>query len=142
MSMAADLAGLENKVMADYMERNGEKRNHLLWIDFVKENFETTAANLKERNLAFPPEASSSKTESTTIPKECQYRTCSISLKNIRRKDFSTDITNIVDNKMKESMIKLSDYRCRFFPVVQMMILTLKNHTFVTSNGQMVLKEM
>ena len=28
MSMAADLAGPKRYVMADYMEKNGEKRNH------------------------------------------------------------------------------------------------------------------
>lgn len=52
----------------------------------VKENFETTAENLKERNLAFPPEASSSKKESTAAPEECEYRTCSISLKKQEEK--------------------------------------------------------
>lgn len=70
--MAADLAGPENKVMAEHMEKNGEKRNNLPWVGFVKENFETTPANLKERNWAFPPEAPSLKTEPTATPKECE----------------------------------------------------------------------
>ncbi|ORE03758.1 hypothetical protein BCV72DRAFT_314585 [Rhizopus microsporus var. microsporus] len=125
ISKAADLAGLERSVMTDYMDKNGEKRNHLLWMDFVKGNFETTAENLKERNLAFLPEASSSKKESTITPEEYEYRTCSISLKRIR-KDLSIDITDIIDNKMKESTIKLSDYCCRFFSIIQMMALTIK----------------
>ncbi|ORE06181.1 hypothetical protein BCV72DRAFT_329352 [Rhizopus microsporus var. microsporus] len=125
ISMAVDLAGLERSVMTDYMDKNGEKRNHLLWVDLVKENFEITAENLKERNLAFPPEASSSKKESTATPEEYEYRTCSISLKRIR-KDLSINITDIIDNKMKESTIKLSDYFCRFFSIIQMMALRIK----------------
>lgn len=39
-------------------------------------------------------------------------------------------------------MIKLSDYRCRFFAIIQMMAMTIKNHAFVTSNGQVGLQEL
>lgn len=123
------------------MERNREKRNCQLWIDFVKENFQSTAEILKEKNLAFPQDASSSKKEATATSKECECRSCSISLRKIRRKDLSTNITDIVDNKIKESMIKMNDYRARFFSITHMMAIILKNHVFATRNNQVELQE-
>ncbi|ORE03701.1 hypothetical protein BCV72DRAFT_244179 [Rhizopus microsporus var. microsporus] len=112
--------------MTDYMEKNGEKGDYQLWIDFIKKHFQSTAETLKENNLAFPQETSSSKKEATATSKECEYRTCSISVNKAKRKDSPKSVADIVDKKTKYFMFKINDYCARFFVITQIMASNTK----------------
>jgi hypothetical protein len=60
LSNAASLAGLENSVMKNFMDNNGDKLVVDLFKDYVNKNFTSIADFLKQRNTSSASEISSS----------------------------------------------------------------------------------
>ncbi|CAO3636577.1 unnamed protein product [Mucor hiemalis] len=60
MTNAASFAGLEPSTMRNFMENNASKLPINLWKDYVENNFDTIALELKRKNLSFASAQSSS----------------------------------------------------------------------------------
>ncbi|CAO3646917.1 unnamed protein product [Mucor hiemalis] len=68
MTNAANFAGLEPNTMRNFMENNASKLPINLWKDYVENNFDTIALELKRKNLSFASAQSSSSSAQSTSP--------------------------------------------------------------------------
>jgi hypothetical protein len=99
LSNAASFAGLKISVMKSFMDNNGDKLVVDLFKDYVNKNFTSIADFLKQRNTLSASESSSSLEE-----QQEEFRTFSISLKKILRKDLPEEIENIIKTKIEASL--------------------------------------
>jgi hypothetical protein len=108
-----------------------------LFKDYVNKNFISIADFLKQRNTLSASESSSSFEE-----QQEEFRTFSISLKKILRKDLPEEIENIIKTKIKASLENSSDYFAHFLSIVYAISIVVKNTTFAENDdGEIILEK-
>ncbi|ORE07474.1 hypothetical protein BCV72DRAFT_241205 [Rhizopus microsporus var. microsporus] len=67
-----------------------------------------------------------------------EYRTCPLSMNKVIRSDLFLTLKNIIDQKLRETTIKTSDYVANINEVVYVMTITFKSHCFAIENKEIV----
>ncbi len=120
------------------MNSNGDKLVVDLFKDYINKNFTSIADFLKQRNTL----SSASEISSSLEEHQEEFRTFSISLKNILRKDLPEEIENIIKTKIEASLENSSDYFAHFLFIVNAMFIVIKNTTFAENDdGEIILEK-
>ncbi|CEG76743.1 hypothetical protein RMATCC62417_11600 [Rhizopus microsporus] len=118
----------------EYLEKNLPKRNVALWVDFVSAIFDHAVKNLLDNpalaNTYMDQNLFSKITADDDARIQDDYRTCPSSISKIIRKDLPAEAKCIINQKLGDSIIKISNYISQFASVVYMMMTELRNCVF------------
>ncbi|ORE07187.1 hypothetical protein BCV72DRAFT_190138, partial [Rhizopus microsporus var. microsporus] len=99
------------------------KKNDVVFKEYVKGNFHSIARNLREEVTEGKHDGTEPEVHSTDI----EYRTCSVAVNRIIRKDLPLEIKQAVLEKLESTLTQVSDYIINITFIMNMVLLELRN---------------
>ncbi len=116
--------------MRAFMTNCVGKKNEIEWQDFVVSNFDhfkdeemNSSGSLSQNKFDAP--ANRTTEEESVVVDEDVYRTCTVSLNKVIRKDIDPSIEILIKEKLQYSIVTSTNYKLFFSSLLQMMMIHL-----------------
>ncbi|CEG64393.1 hypothetical protein RMATCC62417_01372 [Rhizopus microsporus] len=131
LTQAATYASRTPTVLRNYLDKNSIKKNDVVFKEYVEGNFHSIARDLREEVT----EGEHDDTEPDVHSTDMEYRTCSVAVNRIIRRDLPPEIKQAVLEKLESTLTQVSNYIINITFIMNMVLLELQNCDMITQGS-------